>query len=51
MTIQPGESTVVSMEYLMHGNMGGKHDFRLHLITNDIAQPDTVIQILSNWIP
>lgn len=50
MTIQPGESTVISMEYLMHGNMGGMHDFRLHLITNDPTQPEKEIQILSNWV-
>jgi hypothetical protein len=50
MTIQPGESTVISMEYLMHGNMGGKHDFRLHLKTNDQTQPDKEIQVLSNWV-
>ncbi len=51
MTIQPGESTVITLEYLMHGNMGGPHDFRLHLITNDKTQPDKEIQILSNWVP
>ncbi len=50
MTLQPGESTVVSMEYMMHGDMGGKHDFRLHLKTNDSAQPDKVVQILSDWV-
>lgn len=34
----------------MHGNMGGMHDFRLHLITNDPTQPEKEIQILSNWV-
>jgi len=51
MTLKAGESTVISMEYLMHGNMGGMHDFRLHLQTNDQSQPDMEIQILSNWVP
>jgi hypothetical protein len=51
MVLQPGESTVVSAEYLMHGDMGGKHDFRLHLKTNDTTQPDKEVQLLSNWVP
>jgi hypothetical protein len=51
MTLNPGESTVVSMEYMMHGNMGGMHDFRLHLKTNDKTQPEQEVQILSNWVP
>jgi hypothetical protein len=51
MALKPGESTVISFTYLMHGDMGGKHDFRLHLKTNDQTQPDKEIQILSNWVP
>jgi len=51
MALQPGESTVISMEYMMHGDMGGKHDFRLHLKTNDSTQPDKEVTILSNWVP
>ncbi len=50
MTLQPGESTLVSIEYVMHGEMGGKHDFRLHLKTNDPTQPDKEVKILSNWV-
>lgn len=50
MVINPGESTVVTLEYLMHGNMGGPHDFRLKLKTNDPSQPEKEITILSNWI-
>ena len=34
----------------MHGDMGGPHDFRLHLPTNDPAQPDVVVTILSDWV-
>ncbi len=51
MTLQPGESTQVTMEYLMHGDMGGPHDFRLHLKTNDPTQPDKEVALLSNWVP
>ena len=39
------------MEYLMHGEMGGPHDFRLHLKTNDPTQAEKEIKILSNWVP
>ena len=51
MVLQPGESTVISMEYMMHGNMGGLHDFRLRLKTNDPTQADKEVKILSNWVP
>ncbi len=51
MVLKPGESTVIRLEYMMHGDMGGKHDFRLHLKTNDPTTSDKEIQILSNWIP
>jgi hypothetical protein len=51
MVLQPGESTNVSMEFMMHGDMGGMHNFRLHLPTNDPAQPDQTVSVLSNWLP
>jgi len=50
MTINPSETTTVSVEFSMHGDMGGPHDFRLHLPTNDPAQSDVVVTILSNWV-
>ncbi len=51
MVIKPGQSTTLSMEFMMHGDMGGLHDFRLHLPSNDPQQPDRVLQVLSNWVP
>jgi hypothetical protein len=51
MVIKPGDSTLVSMDYLMHDEMGGKHDFRLILRTNDPAEPIKEVQVLSNWVP
>ena len=42
---------MVSMEFMMHGSMGGLHDFRLHLVSNDPSQPDMTVTILSNWVP
>lgn len=48
-TLNPGEHTTVSVAMMMHGGMGGYHDFRLHLPTNDPDQQDKTVQILSNW--
>ena len=49
MAIKPGESATISMEFFMHGDMGGLHNFSLHLPTNDPAEPDKIITILSDW--
>ena len=50
MVLMPGDRTAVSMSFMMHGDMGGQHDFRVHLPTNDPAQPDKTLQVLSNWV-
>ncbi len=51
MVLQPGDSTTVTLEYMMHGSMGGQHDFALHLKTNDPTQLDKIVDIRSNWVP
>jgi len=51
MTLKPGQSTTVSMEFTMKGDMGGPHDFRLHLVSNDPQNGDLVLAVLSNWAP
>jgi hypothetical protein len=51
MVLEPGQSTVISMEFMMHGDMGGKHNFRVHLPNNDPAQPERALTVISNWIP
>ncbi|HLE14789.1 MAG TPA: hypothetical protein VI776_08575 [Anaerolineales bacterium] len=51
MTLGPGESTSLSMEFMMHGDMGGFHDFRVHVPTNDPAQPERILAVTSNWVP
>lgn len=51
MVLQPGESTTVSMSFMMHGDMGGPHDFRVHMLTNDSQKPDYTVAVLSNWVP
>lgn len=50
LVLKPGESTTLVAEFFMHGQMGGRHDFRLHLTTNDPAEPDKTISIISNWV-
>lgn len=51
MVLQPGQKTTLSMEFMMHGDMGGPHDFRVMLATNDPAQPLKELVVLSNWVP
>ncbi len=50
MTLNPGQKTTLSVEMIMHGAMGGKHDFRVHLKTNDLTKSDYTVDVLSNWI-
>jgi hypothetical protein len=50
MVLQPGESTELSMQFLMHEGMDGMHNFRVHLPNNDPAQPDRTLTVLSNWV-
>ncbi|MEW5828358.1 MAG: hypothetical protein AB1846_05655 [Chloroflexota bacterium] len=50
--MKPGESTVIrSSVFMMHAGMDGPHDFAVHLKTNDPAQPDLIVSVLSNWVP
>ena len=51
MVLKPGERTTLSMKFMMHGDMGGRHNFRIHLPTNDPAQADQRLTVLSNWVP
>ncbi len=50
MVLNPGQKTTLSMQFMMHDSMGGQHDFRVHLPTNDPKQPDRTLQVLSNWV-
>lgn len=52
MVLQPGESTyVTSSVFMMHPGMDGKHDYAVHLVTNDPSNPDLIVHILSDWGP
>lgn len=52
MALKPGESTYVeSTVFMMHPGMDGKHDYAIHLQTNDPAAPDLIVHVLSDWGP
>jgi hypothetical protein len=51
MVLNPGETTTVSMQFMMHGDMGGPHNFKLHLPSNDPTTPDVTANVISNWVP
>jgi hypothetical protein len=52
MTLKPGESTYVrTPDFMMHEGMDGKHDFAVHLNTNDSKNPKFVVHVLSDWGP
>jgi hypothetical protein len=48
--LNPGEEATVSTRFMMHGDMGGKHDFLAHVLTDDPTEPDKQVHILSNWV-
>ena len=50
MTVQPGQESQISMSYTMHEMMGGPHEFRVHVLTNDPNQAEIVLTALSNWV-
>ena len=51
MVLQPGQSTTLSLKFMMHGDMGGKHNFRVHLPNDDPEQAARTLTVLSNWVP
>jgi hypothetical protein len=38
------------MNFTMPANMGGPHDFRVHILTNDPTNPEYTVAVLSDWI-
>jgi hypothetical protein len=49
MAIAPGEETTVSLEFTMHRGMGGPHEFRVHLRSDDPLEPEKVLVVKSDW--
>jgi hypothetical protein len=51
MALKPGESTTITASpFSMHPGMDGKHNYAVHLKSNDSTQPDVVVNVLSNWV-
>ncbi len=38
------------MRFMMTANMGGPHDFRVQLRTNDPRWGDRTLRVLSDWV-
>ncbi len=52
MVLEAGQTTYVeSSTFMMHPGMDGPHDYAVHLDTNDPAQPDLIVHVLSDWGP
>ncbi|MEO8354751.1 MAG: hypothetical protein ABI621_02445 [Chloroflexota bacterium] len=52
MALNPGQSTYVQTpEFMRHAGMDGKHDFSIHLKTNDPKTPELLVHVLSDWGP
>jgi len=49
MALKPGQSTTLTMEFMMHSGMDGLHDFRVHLPSNDKTGGDKTLMVLANW--
>jgi hypothetical protein len=39
------------MQFMMHGEMGGKHVFKVMVPTNEPGQPVRELFVRSNWVP
>ncbi len=51
MVLNPGDTTTLDMQFMMHAGMDGTHDFEVHLPSNDPAWGDKTLTVLSNWVP
>jgi hypothetical protein len=38
------------MQFMMHGDMGGQHNFLVHVFTDDPSQPERLLTVHSNWV-
>ena len=50
MLLGPGDTTTLSLRFMMAGKMGGPHDFQVHLTSNDTIWGDRTLQVLSDWV-
>ncbi len=49
-TLWPGQEATLTLNFSMHEGMGGDHEFRIALETNDPTQPEKDLIVTSNWI-
>jgi hypothetical protein len=49
-TIPAGTESTVSMTFSMHEGMGGFHEFRVYVRTNDPIEPLKQLTVFSNWV-
>jgi HYDIN/CFA65/VesB-like, Ig-like domain len=49
-TLDPAQQTTLSIAFVMAGDMGGPHDFRIHFETNDPSWEGRTLTVLSNWV-
>jgi hypothetical protein len=40
----------MTLEFMMHGDMGGLHNFRVHVLTDDPTETEHFLTVLSNWV-
>jgi hypothetical protein len=48
-TLQPGQSTTLYLDFMMHAGMDGKHLFEVLVQTNDPAQGTQKLLVASDW--
>ena len=51
MVLEPGQRTTLALRFMMTEGMGGPHDFRVHLPSNDREWGDRTLTVLSDWVP
>jgi hypothetical protein len=49
MVLNPGQKTTLSMQFMMHGDMGGITISGI--CPRTIPQADKTLTVLSNWVP
>ncbi len=50
MVLEAGQQTTLTLRFSMVGDMGGLHDFRVHLTSNDREWGDRTLTVLSDWV-
>jgi predicted RNA methylase len=50
-TVQAGENGMPRIAMMMHEGMGGPHDFRITVKTNDAVSPETVLTVKAVFGP